>query len=119
MTLSPQTLQPMPGDPVPGFITRSPQNPRYSFDSAAWRWLVLCVVGSAADAAAQGALKAVAALTGDGGGLSGPGLVRPRALRRMARRWRCSNVRHPPMCCWMLPETRPRWRARPGGWPPG
>jgi peroxiredoxin/predicted 2-oxoglutarate/Fe(II)-dependent dioxygenase YbiX len=60
MTLSPLTLQPMPGDPVPGFIARSPQNPRYSFDSAAGRWLVLCFLGSAADPAAQTALKAVA-----------------------------------------------------------
>lgn len=61
MTLAPLTLQPMPGDPVPGFIARSPQNPRYSFDSAAGRWLVLCFFGSAADPAAQAALKAVAA----------------------------------------------------------
>lgn len=61
MTLPALTLQPMPGDPVPGFIARSPQNPRYSFDSAAGRWLVLCFFGSAADPAAQAALKAVAA----------------------------------------------------------
>jgi peroxiredoxin/predicted 2-oxoglutarate/Fe(II)-dependent dioxygenase YbiX len=60
MTLSPLTFQPMPGDPVPGFVARSPQNPRYSFDSAAGRWLVLCFYGSAADPLAQGALKAVA-----------------------------------------------------------
>lgn len=60
MPLSSLTLQPMPGDPVPGFIARSPQNPRYSFDSAAGRWLVLCFFGSAADPAAQGALRAVA-----------------------------------------------------------
>lgn len=52
--------RPMPGDPVPGFITRRPQNPRDSFDSAAGRWLVLCVFGTAAHPAAQGALKAVA-----------------------------------------------------------
>lgn len=54
------TLQPMAGDPAPGFIQRSPQNPRYSFDSAAGRYLVLCFFGSAADRHAQAALQAAA-----------------------------------------------------------
>lgn len=47
-----------PGDPAPGFFQRSTSNPRYSFDSAAGRYLVLCFFGTAADAHAQAALKA-------------------------------------------------------------
>ncbi|WP_422003059.1 2OG-Fe(II) oxygenase [Roseovarius mucosus] len=47
-----------PGDPAPSFIQRSVANPRYSFDSAAGRYLVLCFFGSAADGHAQAALKA-------------------------------------------------------------
>ena len=46
-----------PGDPAPGFIQRSVANPRYAFDSAAGRYLVLCFYGSAADEHAQAALK--------------------------------------------------------------
>lgn len=48
-----------PGDPAPGFIQRSLSNPRYSFDSAAGRYLVLCFLGSAGDDHAQAALAAV------------------------------------------------------------
>lgn len=51
----------MAGDPAPGFIQRTPQNPRYSFDSAAGRYLVLCFFGSAGNLQAQAALKAVVA----------------------------------------------------------
>jgi peroxiredoxin len=47
-----------PGDPAPGFIQRSVANPRYTFDSAAGRYLVLCFFGSAADAHARNALNA-------------------------------------------------------------
>lgn len=47
-----------PGDPAPSFIQRSVANPRYAFDSAAGRYLVLCFFGSAADGHAQAALKA-------------------------------------------------------------
>lgn len=47
-----------PGDPAPGFIQRSVANPRYAFDSAAGRYLVLCFFGSAADTHARAALKA-------------------------------------------------------------
>lgn len=46
------------GDPAPSFIQRSVANPRYAFDSAAGRYLVLCFFGSAADAQAQAALAA-------------------------------------------------------------
>jgi peroxiredoxin len=47
-----------PGDAAPGFIQRSIANPRYVFDSAAGRYLVLCFYGSAADDHAQAAIKA-------------------------------------------------------------
>lgn len=47
-----------PGDPAPGFIQRSVSNPRYAFDSAAGRYLVLCFFGSATDPHAQAALAA-------------------------------------------------------------
>lgn len=47
-----------PGDAAPGFIQRSVSNPRYAFDSAAGRYLVLCFYGSAGDAHAQAALEA-------------------------------------------------------------
>lgn len=53
--------KPVAGDPAPGFIQRSSQNPRYSFDSAAGRYLVLCFLGSGADAQAQAAVAAVQA----------------------------------------------------------
>jgi len=54
------TVQPMAGDPAPGFIQRTPNNPRYNFDSAAGRYLVLCFFGTAADPQAQAALQVVA-----------------------------------------------------------
>ncbi|MBU4530409.1 MAG: 2OG-Fe(II) oxygenase [Hoeflea sp.] len=47
-----------PGDPAPNFIQRSANNPRYVFNSAAGRYLVLCFFGSAADAHGQAALEA-------------------------------------------------------------
>ena len=47
------------GDPAPGFVQRSISNPRYNFDSAAGRYLVLCFFGSAAEAQARAALTAV------------------------------------------------------------
>lgn len=48
-----------PGDPAPSFIQRSVSNPRYAFDSAAGRYLVLCFYGGASDPHAQAALRAV------------------------------------------------------------
>jgi len=60
LPIPPLTLQPMAGDPAPGFIQRTSSNPRYSFDSAAGRYLLLCFFGSAADPRAQAALHAVA-----------------------------------------------------------
>lgn len=47
-----------PGDPAPSFIQRSVANPRYAFDSAAGRYLVLCFFGSTGDGHAQAALNA-------------------------------------------------------------
>ena len=42
------TAFPLPGDPAPGFTQRSAANPRYRFDSAAGRYLVLLFLHSAA-----------------------------------------------------------------------
>jgi len=50
-----------PGDPAPWFHQRTPANPRYTFDTAAGRHIALCFFGSAGDARAQAALKAVLA----------------------------------------------------------
>jgi len=48
-----------PGDPAPWFHQRSFANPRYAFDSAAGRYIVLCFFGSARDPHAVAALNAV------------------------------------------------------------
>jgi peroxiredoxin/predicted 2-oxoglutarate/Fe(II)-dependent dioxygenase YbiX len=53
----------LPGDPAPAFTQRAISNPRYVFSSAAGRYLVLCFLGSAADAHAQAVLAAVKART--------------------------------------------------------
>ena len=50
-----------PGDPAPWFRQRSTSNPTYAFDTAAGRHIVLCFFGSAADARAKTALRAVLA----------------------------------------------------------
>ncbi len=50
-----------PGDPAPWFQQRSTSNPRYVFDTAAGRWIVLCFFGTAGDPASQAALASVAA----------------------------------------------------------
>ncbi len=47
-----------PGDPGPTFYQRTPSNPRYAFDTAAGRYLVLCFFGSAKDAQSRTALSA-------------------------------------------------------------
>src|SRR5262245_15212248 len=47
------------GDPAPWFRQRSYANPRYAFDSAAGRYIVLCFFSSAADAHARSAIEAV------------------------------------------------------------
>jgi peroxiredoxin len=48
-----------PGDPAPWFIARSPNNPRYHFDSVAGRYVALCFFGSAAAPAVGQMLAAV------------------------------------------------------------
>ena len=45
------TVRLTPGDPAPWFITPSPDNPRYHFDSVAGRYIVLCFYGSAGNQA--------------------------------------------------------------------
>lgn len=49
-----------PGDPAPWFQQRSTSNPRYVFDTAAGRWIVLCFFGTAGDPVGKAALDAVA-----------------------------------------------------------
>ncbi len=39
----------LPGDTAPWFAQRSTSNPRYVFDTAAGRYLVLCFLGSGSD----------------------------------------------------------------------
>lgn len=46
------------GDPAPGFRQRSMANPKYVFDSAAGRYLVLCLYGSAGDGPGQASIAA-------------------------------------------------------------
>lgn len=48
-----------PGEPAPWFRQRSNDNPYYSFDAAAGRYLVLCFLASSQDELAAAALKAV------------------------------------------------------------
>lgn len=50
-----------PGEPAPWFDQRSLSNPRYVFDTAGGRYIVLCFFGSAGQPAARAALDAVAA----------------------------------------------------------
>jgi peroxiredoxin len=50
-----------PGDPAPWFHQRSSGNPRYAFDTAAGRYIVMCFFMSARDKQARQALQAVAA----------------------------------------------------------
>ena len=45
------TVRLTPGDPAPWFITPSPANPRYHFDSVAGRYIALCFYGSAGNPA--------------------------------------------------------------------
>lgn len=63
MTSTVPRLTLLPGDPAPTFKQRTPANPRYSFDTAAGRYLVLCFFGSARDVQSQGALSAALART--------------------------------------------------------
>ena len=51
----------MPGEPAPRFVQRASGNPRYQFESAAGRNLVLCFMGSAVYAPGRASLAAVMA----------------------------------------------------------
>lgn len=51
----------LPGDPAPWFHVRSASNPRYAFDSAGGRYLVLLFFGTAADAHSREAIEAARA----------------------------------------------------------
>lgn len=55
----PSFIELSPGDPAPWFRQRSFANPRYAFDTAAGRYIVLLLFGSAADEHAKAAIKAV------------------------------------------------------------
>ena len=57
----PNFVQLEPGDPAPLFKQRSLANPRYSFDTAGGRYLVLCLFGSTAAPGAEEALRAALA----------------------------------------------------------
>jgi len=50
-----------PGDPAPWFRQRSTSNPDYAFETVGGRYVVMCFFGSASDAGAQAALRAVLA----------------------------------------------------------
>ena len=53
---APAYINILPGDTAPWFAQRSTSNPRYVFDTAAGRYLVLCLLGSAGDAHAKEAI---------------------------------------------------------------
>ena len=46
-----------PGDPAPWFVQRSTSAERYHFDTAAGRWIVMCFLATAGDAAGREALR--------------------------------------------------------------
>jgi peroxiredoxin len=50
-----------PGDPAPWFKQRSTRNPRYSFDTVAGCYVVLCFFSGSADARSRAPLDAVVA----------------------------------------------------------
>jgi predicted 2-oxoglutarate/Fe(II)-dependent dioxygenase YbiX/peroxiredoxin len=57
----PQYVNLLPGDPAPWFRARTSANPRYAFDSAAGRYLVLCFFGTLSDGHAEAAVAAARA----------------------------------------------------------
>lgn len=60
MTAMPHRSTPLTaGEPAPWFTCRSPSNPRYGFSTVAGRYVVLCFLGSAADADSQTLLQAI------------------------------------------------------------
>src|SRR5215217_6825067 len=57
--VAPFYVQLTPGDPAPWFHQRSPNNPRFAFDSVAGRYIVLCFYGSTGDERGCSAIKEV------------------------------------------------------------
>jgi len=55
----PEFVNLLPGDPAPTFRQRSFANPRYAFDTAAGRYIVMAFYGSAGDPNTQARIKAV------------------------------------------------------------
>ena len=51
----------LPGDPAPWFVQRSTSNPRYAFDTAAGRYIVLCFFATAGDSQGRDTLASVIA----------------------------------------------------------
>lgn len=51
----------LPGDPAPYFVAPTTTVPRFTFDTAAGRYIVLCFLGTVGDEAGQAAMRAIAA----------------------------------------------------------
>jgi peroxiredoxin len=51
----------LPGDPAPYFVAPTTTSPRFTFDTAAGRYIVLCFLGTVGDEAGQAAMRAIAA----------------------------------------------------------
>jgi peroxiredoxin/predicted 2-oxoglutarate/Fe(II)-dependent dioxygenase YbiX len=50
-----------PGDPAPDFVAPTTTIPRFTFNTAAGRYIVLCFLGTVGDDAGQAAMRAIAA----------------------------------------------------------
>lgn len=60
LLLMPNRILPLSvGEPAPWFTCRSPVNPRYALSTVAGRYVVLCFLGSAADADSQALQQAI------------------------------------------------------------
>lgn len=57
----PRYINLLPGDPAPKFVQRSASNPRFAFDTAAGRNIVLCFIGSTLNHHGRAAVKAALA----------------------------------------------------------
>lgn len=90
----------LPGDPAPSFFAASRGNPRYAFDVAAGRYLLLALVGNGDDAFVQTVEQVLTEQTGrfDGETLAFFGLLRDRE-RWSAREDRLPGAR------WLLDEA--------------
>jgi peroxiredoxin/predicted 2-oxoglutarate/Fe(II)-dependent dioxygenase YbiX len=63
MSDAPRYAMLTPGDPAPWFTQRATGNPRYAFDTAAGRYLVLCFYAAAGEPAARAAIETAEAET--------------------------------------------------------